>query len=51
MLPIGVVRPESRMKGIKSTKENSIACCMLATSDEMNNPMPTEATTNRTRPL
>ena len=46
MLPIGVVSPESSVNGIRMTKANSMACCMVATTEDTSRPMPTAARRN-----
>ena len=50
MLLIGVVRPDSSANGIITTNEYSIACCMVAATDDTNRPMPTAASRNMSKP-
>jgi ABC-type Na+ efflux pump permease subunit len=48
MFSIGVVIPNNRTNGIRMTKENSIACCIVVTTDDTMSPIPTAASTNST---
>ena len=50
MLLIGVVSPDKSANGMIMMKEKSIACCMVAATDENNNPIPMDASTNTLRP-
>jgi hypothetical protein len=51
MTLIGVSNPESKVNGIITMDENSIACCIVETTDEINRPMPTTAKRNRLSPI
>src|SRR5258706_3818500 len=50
MLLTGVVRPDKSENGMINNKENSIACCIVAETDDSSSPMPTAASKNTLNP-
>jgi len=50
MLLTGVVSPDSSAKGMINKNDSSIACCMVAATDENSSPMPTAASKNTLKP-
>lgn len=50
MLLSGVVSPDRSMNGIISTNEKSMACCMVAATDDISNPIPIAASRKRLSP-
>ena len=50
MLLIGVVNPDNSAKGMINMKEKSMACCMVAATDDNRSPIPTAASKNTLRP-
>src|SRR4029434_11187484 len=50
MLLIGVVSPDKSEKGMINMKEKSIACCIVAATEDNKSPIPTAANKKTVRP-
>src|SRR6266849_8870368 len=50
MLLIGVVKPDKSEKGMINKNEKSIACCIVAATEDSKSPIPIAAKRNRVSP-